>query len=123
MSRVKAADTTLERAVRSELFRRGYRFRKNVRELPGKPDVVLARHHVAVFIDGDFWHGYRFGSWRATLSPGWQMKIEQNILRDTRNRRRLRRMGWKVVRLWGHEVKTDLARSVDKIEKAITGVR
>lgn len=119
MSRVRGTDTALERAVRAELFRRGYRFRKNVRALPGKPDVVFLRHRVAVFIDGDFWHGYKFGSWRAKLTPGWQKKIEQNLMRDTQNRRRLRRMGWKVVRLWGHEVEADLARCVEKIERAI----
>ncbi len=63
MSRIKGKDTGLELRVRSALHKRGLRFRKHVRELPGKPDVVFRKTRVVVFVDGDFWHGYRFRSW------------------------------------------------------------
>ena len=60
MSRVKGKDTSIERLVRSELHKRGFRFRKHVKTLPGKPDIVFPKAKVAVFVDGDFWHGYDF---------------------------------------------------------------
>src|SRR5437870_5476979 len=69
MSRVRNRDTDLEAMVRSELFRRGWRFRKHVSSLPGTPDIVFPSHCLAVFIDGDFWHGYRFPQWKGNLSP------------------------------------------------------
>lgn len=119
MSRVRGKDTSLEIAVRSALHRRGLRFRKNVSALPGRPDVVFPRYKVAVFIDGDFWHGYRLHYWADKLSPQWREKIEQTRRRDRANRTALRRMGWTVVRVWGHEVKRDLAACTDKISRAV----
>ena len=64
---------------------------------------------MAVFIDGDFWHGFRFEAWRDKLSEKWEAKIEANRKRDERNFRRLRREGWKVLRLWEHQVQRDIA--------------
>src|SRR5260370_39508281 len=93
MSRVKGRDTSLERLVRSALFKRGLRFRKHVRELPGRPGVVFTRQKLAVFIDGDFWHGYRFPVWRHSLAPFWRKKIETNRKRDRKNVQRLRGVG------------------------------
>jgi DNA mismatch endonuclease, patch repair protein len=69
MGRVRNRDTDLERVVRSALHRRGLRFRKHVSGLPGRPDVVFPAAKVAVFIDGDFWHGYRFPLWNAATPP------------------------------------------------------
>jgi DNA mismatch endonuclease (patch repair protein) len=115
MSRVKNKDTDLEILVRSELHKRGLRFRKHLKDLPGKPDIVFTKAKVAVFVDGDFWHGYRFPLWRDTLSPFWQAKIAKNRERDRRNFAELRRMGWTVVRVWKHDVKTDLNGVVRKI--------
>jgi len=115
MSRVKGKDTSLERKVRSELHKRGLRFRKHVKDLPGKPDIVFSRPKVAVFIDGDFWHGYRFPLWKNVLSPFWQRKIEMNRVRDQKNFKKLRRMGWKVIRVWQHEVEKDLEAVVQRI--------
>lgn len=116
MQRVKLKDGPLEVAVRSALWKRGYRFRKHLKGLPGRPDVVFTRAKVAIFIDGDFWHGYDFEKWRDKLTPFWRDKIETNISRDDRNFRSLREMGWTVVRLWGHEVKEDLEGCVSRIE-------
>lgn len=119
MQRVKLKDGPLEVKVRSALWKRGYRFRKHLKGLPGSPDVVFTRKKVAVFIDGDFWHGYDFEKWRDKLTPFWRAKIEANRSRDERNFRSLRDMGWTVVRLWGHEVKKDLDGCLGRVQEAL----
>jgi DNA mismatch endonuclease (patch repair protein) len=115
MAKVRQKDTDLELLVRSELHRRGFRFRKHLKELPGCPDLVLTRRKIAVFIDGDFWHGYRFPEWARRLRPFWRAKIKRNRERDLSNFRKLRRRGWRVVRLWQHELKKDLEGSIRRI--------
>jgi DNA mismatch endonuclease, patch repair protein len=119
MGRVRNRDTDLERVVRSALHRRGLRFRKHVSGLPGRPDVVFPAAKVAVFIDGDFWHGYRFPLWNAALSPFWQRKIATNRERDARNFRRLRRRGWTVVRVWQHATRSNLDGVVARIAAVV----
>ena len=119
MSQVKGTDTSLERVVRSALHRRGLRFRKHVKSLPGRPDIVFATERVAVFLDGDFWHGYRFPQWRDSLAPFWQRKIARTRIRDRRNFQRLRRRGWTVVRIWQHEIKSDLCACIQRIERSL----
>lgn len=121
MSRIKGKDTGPEVRVRSELHRRGLRFRKHVKDLPGKPDVVFPRAKVAVFIDGDFWHGYRFSSWEHKVSDFWRKKISKNRERDGRDHQMLREMGWKVVRLWQHELEKDLEASIDRVVSTVRG--
>ena len=115
MSRVKGKDTSIERVVRSELHRRGYRFRKHVKGLPGRPDVVFVRQRVLVFIDGDFWHGYRFPAWQERLPPFWREKISRNRRRDRRNFAKLRALGYKVIRLWEHQIKKDLDGCIGRV--------
>lgn len=119
MSRVKGKNTGLERLVRSELHRRGLRFRKHVKDLPGKPDIVFSKAKVAVFIDGDFWHGYRFPSWEHKVSDFWKTKISKNRERDRKNHRKLRKMGWKVIRLWQHDLKRDFDGCIARIISAV----
>ncbi len=70
---------------------------------------------LVVFVDGDFWHGWRFPLWCAKLTPYWKRKIERNRRRDRLNFRRLRRRGWRVLRLWGHQVEKDLAGAVRRV--------
>jgi DNA mismatch endonuclease (patch repair protein) len=119
MSRIKGKDTGLEIRVRSELHKRGFRFRKHVTDLPGKPDIVFSRAKVAVFVDGDFWHGYRFLSWEHKVSDFWKKKISKNRERDAKNQRTLRDMGWKVVRLWQHEIEEDFNLSIHRIVSTV----
>ena len=119
MSRVRSVDTKPERAVRSELHRRGLRFRKHVRALPGAPDIVFPRQRVAVFVDGDFWHGYRLPAWEQGLKPYWREKIRRNRRRDQRNFARLRKLGWTVIRIWEHDVQENLDEVADQIEQAV----
>ncbi|MDY6916343.1 MAG: very short patch repair endonuclease [Chloroflexota bacterium] len=119
MSRIKGKDTGLEVRVRSALHRRGLRFRKHVKELPGKPDIVFGKDRVAVFVDGDFWHGYRFPSWEHKVSSFWKEKISKNRKRDAKNHRKLRKTGWTVVRLWQHELERDFDGCMDRIERMV----
>ncbi len=119
MSQVKGTNTGIERLVRSELHKRGLRFRKHVQGLPGKPDVVFPSARVVVFLDGDFWHGYRFPAWRDSISGSWNEKIGATRLRDQRNFRRLRRQGWRVLRIWEHDIEKDLDGIVNRIVSAV----
>jgi DNA mismatch endonuclease (patch repair protein) len=119
MSRVRSKDTRLEVAVRSLAHARGLRFRKHCAWLPGRPDLVFVRSKVAVFIDGDYWHGWRFPAWSERLAPYWQQKIAGNRHRDQLNFRRLRRNGWLVIRLWGHSIESDVSACVDRVEAAL----
>jgi len=115
MSRVKGKDTTLEKIVRSELHKRGLRFRKHNSKLPGKPDIIFPKAKVVVFLDGDFWHGYRFPQWERSLSKFWRKKICETRKRDQRNFAKLRRMGWQVIRIWEHSIDRDLNGVIRKI--------
>ena len=119
MSRVKGKDTSLEKIVRSELHKRGLRFRKHVKNLPGKPDIVFVKAKVVVFLDGDFWHGYRFPQWEHSLPKFWRKKIGETRKRDQRNFAKLKRMGWKVIRIWEHSIEKDLDAVVKRISKAV----
>lgn len=119
MSRIKGKDTGIERLVRSGLYKKGLRFRKHVKELPGKPDIVFAKAKLVVFIDGDFWHGYRFPSWEHKVSDFWKKKISKNRERDQRNFRKLRAKGWQVIRLWQHELESNPDACIAKITVAV----
>lgn len=119
MSRVKGKDTGIEWSVRSALHQRGFRFHKHAPDLPGRPDIVFRSARVAVFIDGDFWHGYRFPEWKDDLAPFWQKKIEANRKRDDKNFRRLRSEGWKVIRIWQHQIHQDLDACLERIARAV----
>jgi DNA mismatch endonuclease, patch repair protein len=115
MQAIKDKNTSLEKALAVAFQRQGWRFRRNCSFILGKPDFVFTKARVIVFVDGDFWHGWRFSQWKHKLSDYWQKKIERNRQRDQYNSRRLRRQGWKVIRIWGHEVERDMAGAVDRV--------
>ena len=115
MSRIKGKNTTPERILCSGLRQHRVYFSTHVNSLSGRPDIVFRRAKLAVFIDGDFWHGWRFPLWRHKLSDKWRDKISATRDRDKRNFRRLRRLGWRVLRIWEHEVELDPARCVARI--------
>lgn len=123
MVNVKSKDTKPELLLRSALHARGLRFRKHADRLPGKPDVVFGPVKVAIFIDGDYWHGWDFEQRRHGMSEYWLKKIGGNMARDRRNRAALRAQGWSVIRVWEHQVMKDLEGTVDRIEKLIRGRR
>ena len=115
MSRVKGKDTGLERRLRSELEKLGIQFTIYPKDLPGKPDIAFPQEKIAVFVDGDFWHGYRFPAWEHSVSAFWREKIGKTRQRDQRDFRKLRKMGWRVIRIWQHEVKRDFESCVARI--------
>jgi DNA mismatch endonuclease (patch repair protein) len=89
------------------------------RDLAGRPDFVLREERIAVFIDGSFWHGWRFPYWRHKLSEAWEAKIEANRKRDRRNHAKLRRAGWKVIRIWDFQLERSPEACIRRIVAAI----
>jgi DNA mismatch endonuclease (patch repair protein) len=115
MKRVKIKDGSLEKLVQGELRAHGLRFARHVRSLPGRPDIVFSSERVAVFVDGDFWHGWRLPAWEHKVSPFWRNKLRTNRARDRRNFRKLRSRGWKVIRLWQHQIAINLEGSIARV--------
>ena len=120
MSRIRDRDTGPELALRRALSQAGIRGYRLYYKLPGKPDIAFTRRKVAVFIDGDFWHGYNWKSLgKVPPKAYWQEKISKTIARDKKNTRILKQEGWMVLRFWEHEVKEDINKVVRTIRQAI----
>lgn len=103
MSRVRSKDTKIEIKVRSSLHRMGFRFRKNVRSLPGTPDIVLRKYNSVIFVNGCFWHQHENCSKShipKTNKRFWKNKLKKNIERDKKNKILLESMGWHVLYVW-----------------------
>jgi DNA mismatch endonuclease (patch repair protein) len=119
MSRIRGRDTGPELVVAAGLTALGLSFESHARDLPGRPDFVFRDIKLAIFVDGDFWHGYRFADWRDKLSPAWELKIAGNRKRDTRNFRLLRTQGWKVMRFWEHQLERNAKACLRRVAKII----
>lgn len=124
MSRIPREHTAPELLVRSLLHRLGYRFRLHRRDLPGRPDVVLPKYSVALFVQGCFWHRHK--ECKYTYSPKsnkafWEDKFRKNVARDARNKQLLQKMGWKVLYVWECEIR-EPARLARKLIRAIRQV-
>ena len=118
MSKIRSKNTKVEVLVFRELRQRGIYFQKHYKKAKGNPDIALPRKKKAIFIDGDFWHGYNFNKQRNRLPKKyWRAKIEGNIKRDRKNRTKLRKNGWEVLRVWEHEIIKDIDKAMRKIEK------
>ena len=120
MSRIRSRNTTPERAVRRELWRRGYRYRLNDRRLPGSPDLVLPKYRAVIFINGCFWHGHR-GCTKYTVPKTneqfWREKVARNIARDELNAQRLDTLAWTVITVWECELsKKNLDATITRLE-------
>ena len=122
MAKVRLKRGQAETMLAKALWHRGYRYRLNDRRLPGSPDIALTKQKAAIFVDGEFWHGFdwqrRTGRLKANREY-WIEKIEENIARDLRVDRSLRAQGWLVLRFWEKEVKKDLDGCVQAVESAI----
>ena len=119
MRRVKSRDTSCEFALRRALHARGLRYSLR-RRLPGSPDIVFTRARVAVFVDGCFWHGCPQHCRRPTGNAAyWRAKIARNMERDRRVAAELETLGWRVVRVWEHEVRKGAERSAARIERLV----
>lgn len=119
MSQIAGCDTKPEIIVRKLLYKKGYRYRLNVRKLPGTPDIVLSKHKKVIFVHGCFWHSHKNcprAKRPTTNVTFWNKKIEGNIARDIRNKAALRKQGWRILVVWTCEInKTDkLTKKLDK---------
>ncbi len=124
MSHIRNKDSKIEQALRKALWKKGYRYRKNYSELPGKPDIVLTKYRIAIFCDSEFFHGKDFEKLKKQLDKSdnrdfWIEKIKKNIERDQEINKTLRSMDWKVLRFWGKEILGDVDGCVRTIEEQI----
>ena len=122
MSRIKGKDTKIEVEVRKYLFSKGYRFRKNDKRNPGKPDIVLPKYHVGIFVHGCFWHrheGCKDATTPKTRTDFWLEKFDKNVKNDQIKQEKLRELGWKVIVIWECELKRSFQKTMDKVEKEL----
>ena len=126
MSAIKQKDTEPEMLLRKALWKRGYRYRKHLKSLPGRPDIAFPGKKIAVFCDGDYWHGHNwairglssFEEELSRYSEFWRKKLRANVERDKRVNARLSEMGWRVIRLWESDIRKDVNACVEKIARA-----
>ena len=107
MARIKGKDTSIEVKVRKYLFSQGFRYRKNVKTLPGKPDIVLPKYKAVVFVHGCFWHrhpGCKDATTPKTRTEFWQEKFNRNVANDLRHKEELIQSGWRVFTVWECEI-------------------
>jgi DNA mismatch endonuclease (patch repair protein) len=127
MSRIKGKDTKPEMLVRRLVHGLGYRYRLHRKDLPGKPDMVLAKHRAVIFVHGCFWHRHHdpdcaLARMPKSRSEFWEPKLEGNRLRDIRNNEALEALGWRVLTIWECEVK-DPSRIAGTIQAFLEGTR
>jgi DNA mismatch endonuclease (patch repair protein) len=124
MSHIRGKDTRPEEIVRKYLFSRGYRYRKNDKRYPGKPDIILPKYKTVIFVHGCFWHrhpGCRYATIPKTDYEFWQKKFDQNVTRDKRVQKQLKDMGWRVIVVWECEIsrKSDREERLRRLEQEI----
>jgi len=128
MSRIRAEETKPEETVRKFLFSHGFRYRKNDKRYPGKPDIVLPKYRTIIFVHGCFWHGHencKAAELPKTNTDFWKKKISENIARDQKNIETLRKEGWNVITIWQCEIKNKNKRNrrLEVLLKEITNRR
>ena len=122
MRRIRRKDTKPEIALRRELFRRGLRYRVDYANAPGRPDIAMVGRKLAIFVDGEFWHGKRHTAERyAEMTEYWRTKIARNMNRDLRVNGELHDLGWTVVRVTDRAVLSDVSVIADFIGDAAQG--
>lgn len=118
MSKIKAKDSKPEVLLRKALWNLGFRYRKNVKTLPGTPDIVYKKYKLVIFIDGEFWHGYNWEEKKLKIKKNrdfWIPKIERNMQRDRINNELLEKSGWHVLRFWAKEILSNTDDCINKI--------
>lgn len=124
MQHIRSKDTKIEVLLRKALWQRGYRYRKNYKDLPGKPDIALTKYKIAIFCDGEFFHGKNWEVLKPKLqksnnSEFWINKINRNRERDDKVNKELLFMGWTVIRFWGDDIKKNTDECIQVIEETI----
>jgi DNA mismatch endonuclease (patch repair protein) len=126
MSKVRAKNTKPEEIVRKYLFSQGFRYRKNVKKLPGSPDIVLPKYKTVIFVNGCFWHGHDCpkGKLPETNKEKWQKKINENKKRDEKIYKLLKKVGWKVIIVWECEIKNKKKREerLNKLKSEVLSI-
>lgn len=118
MGKIKSQNTKPELKLKKALWHLGYRYRKNLKKLPGSPDIVYSKNKLAIFVDGEFWHGYNWSEKKTKIKTNrefWIPKIERNIQRDKQNNQLLIDSGWHVIRFWENELNKDFDECVNKV--------
>ena len=128
MQHIRGKDTTIEVILRKALWARGYRYRKNYKRIPGSPDIVLTKYKIAIFCDGEFFHGKEWEVLKPRLeksnnSEFWIKKISRNLERDDEINKKLLSMGWTVIRFWGNEIKKNTDECIRVIEETIFDIK
>lgn len=122
MQAIKGKDSKIELILRKALWKKGYRYRKNYKKLPGCPDIVLVKFKIAIFCDGEFWHGFNWQIRKKEIYSNkafWIKKIELNIQKDKQVNQTLQNLGWTVLRFWGQDIKKDITNCIAKIEESM----
>lgn len=127
MQHIRAKETTIEVILRRALWKKGYRYRKNYKKLPGSPDIALTKYKIAIFCDGEFFHGKDWEVLKPRLeksnnSEFWISKISRNRERDNEINKRLLFEGWTVIRFWGDDIRKKTDECVKVIEEAIQDI-
>lgn len=125
MSHIRSKNSKPEEIVRKYLFAHGFRYRKNVKGLPGCPDIVLKKYGTVIFINGCFWHKHDCGRfvWPISNEMYWRNKIERNVARDSQSYQQLKELGWKVLVVWECELKRAMRdKTLQKLIEAINGL-
>lgn len=123
MSKIRGKNTKPELLLRKALWAKGVRYRINSKQLPGRPDISIKKYKLAIFIDGEFWHGYNWDEKKKSIKSNkgfWVPKIERNIQRDKEVNQQLYDLGYTVFRFWEREVKTNLDKCVNDVLVFIT---
>ncbi len=118
MGKIKSKNTKPEIRLRKALWHLGFRYRKNIKFLPGQPDLVFSKFKLVVFVDGEFWHGYNWEVKKLSIKSNrefWIPKIERNMQRDKANNELLEKQGWHVMRFWANDIKNNLDFCVGEI--------
>lgn len=124
MSKIRGKDTSIELALRKALWKRGIRYRKNYRELPGTPDIAITKYKIAIFCDSEFFHGKNWEILKPKLEKGtngdyWVSKITRNMERDNEKDKQLTFLGWTVIHFWGKEILKNPGECIAVVEETI----
>ena len=125
MQHVKSKDTSIEIALRKALWHAGIRYRKNFKELPGKPDIAITKYKIAIFCDSSFWHGRDFETKKKpeTNKEFWEKKIRRNMERDNEVNKQLQAMEWTVLRFWDTEINKNIEDCINTVYEKILEIK
>jgi len=126
MSRIKSKNTSIETLLCKALWREGIRYRKNYFKLPGKPDIAITKYKIAIFCDGELWHGKDWLAKKDQIKTNhdfWINKIERNINRDNKVEKDLEKLNWIIFRFWGKDIKKNLLGCVNEIKETIYNIK